>query len=65
MKMQDILLYLFPLVIVYAVIRGVMHLRAKRKIWAAQFFILAGFVTLFFVYELLSKNDMIDWMKFN
>ncbi|MEM6260531.1 MAG: hypothetical protein AAGI37_19830 [Planctomycetota bacterium] len=53
---MNILFFLFPFVIAYAVFRGVKHLRAGREMWAYQFFIVAGFVALFFLYEVWLKS---------
>ena len=49
---MNVLFFLFPVVIAYAVFRGVRHLKAGREMWAYQFFIMAGFVSLFFLYEI-------------
>lgn len=50
------LFFLFPFVVGYAIFRGLQHRRKGRPMWAYQFFILAGFLTLFFSYEI--------WLQF-
>lgn len=50
--MSNLLLIILPLAIAYAVLRAVMHYRAGRKMWMAQFIILGCFMLAVLLYEI-------------
>jgi hypothetical protein len=45
------LLAFLPILIVYIVVRAVMHYRAGRRNWCIQYVIIAGFLTCVFAFE--------------